>query len=209
MTVYEHAMVGVTGALAAGLQRRHGWQLIAWGGFAAILPDCDGLTLVLGAHLYAEGHRLWTHNLLVAGLLAATLSVAAYQTDALTKIQNRLARHWAVFSIRGSPTHTPTRRGAEMWLWLVVGVVAAYSHLLIDVAFSAGRNLPVWGVPLLWPFSSAACAYPLVPWGDIGATVIFVAAMFAMLRWPARIRAIAAGSLIAVVAYMIVRGIFA
>jgi hypothetical protein len=64
-------------------------------------------------------------------------------------------------------------------------------------------------VPLLWPFSSAICAYPLVPWGDIGATLIFVAAMFAMLRWPARIRAIAAGSLIAVVAYMVVRGIFA
>jgi membrane-bound metal-dependent hydrolase YbcI (DUF457 family) len=92
-------------------------------------------------------------------------------------------------------------------LWLIVGVAAAYSHLLIDVVFSAGKDLPIWGVPLLWPFSSTAYAFPLVRWGDIGATVILAAGMFAMLRWPARIQAIAAGSLVAVAAYMAVRGL--
>ena len=94
-----------------------------------------------------------------------------------------------------------------MVLWIAVGVIAAYSHLLMDVAFSAGRDQPIWGVPLFWPFSNATCAYPLVRWGDIGATLIFAASMFAMLRWPTRIRTIAAGSLAAVAAYMAIRGL--
>ncbi|MFZ1936070.1 MAG: hypothetical protein WCB27_09895 [Thermoguttaceae bacterium] len=50
-------------------------------------------------------------------------------------------------------------------------------------------------------------AYPLVRWGDVGATLIFAASMFAMLRWPARLRTIAAASLLAVAAYMAFRGL--
>jgi len=100
------------------------------------------------------------------------------------------------------------RSAAELALWLTVAVLAAYSHLLMDVLFSIGRDQPVWGVPLLWPFSSTAFAFPLVRWGDIGATIIFAASMFAMLRWPARVQTIATGSLIAVAAYMVVRGLW-
>jgi len=77
----------------------------------------------------------------------------------------------------------------------------------MDVAFSVGKDQPIWGVPLRWPFSNTAYAYPLVRWGDIGATVIFAASMFAMLRWPARIQVIAAGSLMATAAYVAVRGL--
>ena len=62
--------------------------------------------------------------------------------------------------------------------------------------------MPVWGVPLLWPFSDVAWAYPLVPWGDIGATIIFIAGMFAMLHWRAWTRTIATGTLGLVVGYV-------
>ena len=92
MTVYEHAMLAVDGALALGLHRRHGWRIVALAGLAAVLPDFDGLTILLGPRLYAEGHRLWGHNLLVAGLVAAVVSIVVYQTDVLTKIQKWLAR---------------------------------------------------------------------------------------------------------------------
>ena len=44
MTIYEHAMVGINGALALGLARRHGRQIVAWAG-AALLPDFGGLTI--------------------------------------------------------------------------------------------------------------------------------------------------------------------
>jgi hypothetical protein len=67
MTVYEHALVGIDGALALGLQRPHGWQIVALAGFATLLPDFDGLTILFGIQCYADGHRLWGHNLLVAG----------------------------------------------------------------------------------------------------------------------------------------------
>ena len=207
MTVYEHAMIGINGTLAMGLQRRHGWQIVALAGFAAVLPDLDGLTILLGRNLYAEGHRLWGHNLIVAGLVAAVVSAIAYQTDAATKIQSWLAGRWKVFSVWGSPER-PSHRRAELCLWTVVGVVAAYSHLLMDILFSGGRNLPIWGVPLLWPFTDTTWAYPLVPWGNIGATVILAVSMFAMLRWQAWIRTIATSSLIAVAVYMAVCGVY-
>jgi membrane-bound metal-dependent hydrolase YbcI (DUF457 family) len=239
MTIYEHAMVGINGALALGLARRHGWQIVALAGFAAVLPDFDGLTILLGPQCYAEGHRLWAHNLLVAGLVAALMSAAAYCSGAPTRLRSWFRkRGWGGSCTRGlagSCTATPgtdedsgaasqpppqrrqlppqclqlppKRSVAELALWIVVGVIAAYSHLLMDVAFSAGRGQPIWGVPLFWPFSSAAYAYPLVRWGDVGATVILAASMFAMLRWPARIQTIAVGSLIAVAGYMAVRGL--
>lgn len=207
MTVYEHAMTGIDVALAAGLHRRYGWQIVAWAGFAAVLPDLDGLTILLGSSLYADGHRLWGHNLLVAGLVAAVVSAIAYQTDAPTKVQSWLANHWKTFPVTGDPTATTAHRRCGLCLWIIVGVAASYSHLLMDVAFSAGGNLPIWGVPLFWPFSDTAWAYPLVPWGNIGVTVIFALSMFAILRWPARITTIARGTLAAVIVYMMICGI--
>jgi hypothetical protein len=50
MTFYEHAMIGIDGALAVGLNRCYGWRIVALAGFAAVLPDWDGLTLMLGAN---------------------------------------------------------------------------------------------------------------------------------------------------------------
>jgi membrane-bound metal-dependent hydrolase YbcI (DUF457 family) len=208
MTIYEHAMIGINGTLALGLNRRHGWQIVAFAGIAAVLPDLDGLTILLGPSLYADGHRLWGHNLLVAGLVAALFSVIAYQTDALTKSQKWLANRWKALSIGDSQTTTPPHRYAKLLLWMLVGVLATYSHLVMDIFYSGGKNLQTWGVPLFWPFSRTEWAYPLVPWGSIGATVILAVSMFAMLRWPTWIRTIATSSLAVVAGYMVLCGIF-
>jgi membrane-bound metal-dependent hydrolase YbcI (DUF457 family) len=205
MTVFDHAMVGICGTLASGVQRRHGWQVVALAGCMAVLPDADGLSILLGMNAYIAVHRVWGHSLLVAGLAAAIVSAAAYWADAPSKAQQWLARRWQTVAIRGSPA-APPRGPKELAIWVTVGVLAAYSHLLADVFFSVGKDLPKWGVPLFWPFSAAEWAWPLVPWGDVGVTLIFAAAMFAMLRWPAWVRTIAAGSLIAAAAYMVVRG---
>jgi membrane-bound metal-dependent hydrolase YbcI (DUF457 family) len=195
-------MVAVNGSLALGLQRRHGWQIVAWAAVAANLPDVDGLTLMLGPMLYAQGHRCWGHNLLVAGLAAVILSGLAYWTDAPTKVQRRLANRWQVFAIAGKQAERPARSWSKLGLWLLVGVAATYSHLLMDMLFSIGKDLPVWGVPLFWPFSSNEWAYPLATWGDPGPTIIFAVSMFAMLRWKQWTSAIAASSLAAVAFYV-------
>jgi membrane-bound metal-dependent hydrolase YbcI (DUF457 family) len=206
VTLFEHALIGIDGALALGLQRQHGWQIVALAGVAALLPDIDGLTILFGPQCYAGGHRVWGHNLLVTGLLAAIVSAAVYYSDSLTRIQRRLGRHVQALSISNAEKAAERRR-ADLLLWLTVGVAAAYSHLLADVVFSAGKDLPVWGVPLLWPFSAKEWAFPLLPWGDIGATLILAAGMFAMLRWPKQARLIAAGSLLATAAYLAARGL--
>jgi membrane-bound metal-dependent hydrolase YbcI (DUF457 family) len=208
MTVYEHTMIGVNGALAAGLHRRHGWQIVALAGIAAVLPDLDGMTILLGPTLYADGHRLWCHNLLIAGLVAVIVSAIAYQTNALTGMYRWLAKRWAALSINGDATELPPHRLRELVLWIVVGVLAAYSHLLMDVFFSGGKNLQTWGVSLFWPFSRNEWTYPLLPWGNIGATVILAISMFLMLRWPVWIRTIAASSLVVVGLYMAYCGMY-
>jgi membrane-bound metal-dependent hydrolase YbcI (DUF457 family) len=210
MTTFEHAMVGINGALAAGLGKRYGWPLAAWAGVASILPDWDGLTILFGAHAYDKGHRIWGHNLLVAGLLGALIGYIAHRFGVLENMQRWLAGRWPVFAVSktGDPSIMPVRQVSQGYtgLWVIVGVVAAYVHLLADIAFSVGNNLSVWGIPLGWPFTSRECAYPLIRWGDVGATLILIASMFAMVRNPTRTRRIAAGSLLLVVAYAFARG---
>ncbi len=100
-------------------------------------------------------------------MLGAVASAVIYRTDAMTKTQKWLARRWPMFAIAGGHTESPRRSGSELLLWLVVGVVAAYSHLLMDILFSIGKDLPVWGVPLFWPFSGATFAYPMVRWATL------------------------------------------
>jgi membrane-bound metal-dependent hydrolase YbcI (DUF457 family) len=207
VTLFEHALIGIDGALAMGLQRRHGWQIVALAGIAAVLPDIDGLSILFGAQCYAGGHRVWGHNLLVTGLLAGVVSAAVYYSDVLARAQRRLGRHVQALSISNAE-RVPERCSADLLLWIAVGVAAAYSHLLADIVFSAGKDLPVWGVPLLWPFSAKEWAFPLLPWGDIGATLILATGMLAMLRWSEHARLIAAESLLATAAYLAARGLF-
>jgi membrane-bound metal-dependent hydrolase YbcI (DUF457 family) len=207
MIVYEHAMIGIDGALALGLERRQGWQIVALAGIAAVLPDVDGLTILFGIQCYSDGHRVWAHNLLVAAMTAAIVSVVMCRTDILTQGRDWLGKRVAAFSDRDSAPVQASRGWATLGLWLTVGIAAAYSHLLADMAASIGRDMPVWGVPLLWPFSDRAFAMPLIRWGDVGPTLILAAGMFAMLRWQKRTQSIAIGALAATAAYLLIRGL--
>jgi hypothetical protein len=222
MTLYEHVMLGVDGALAAGLHRRGGWQLVALAGCAAALPDWDAAGMLLSFHWYAEIHRVWGHNLLVAGVLAAALAAADYRFDVLTK----LARCWAPLAGRRSPppridaeavaalsqflSHengtVPLRSQLSLLLWLLVGVAAAYSHLAADMIASYCETYPVWRVPLLWPFVREGWALPLLRWGDTTPTLIFVAGMFAMALRRRRAQPIAIVTLLTLAAYIVFRG---
>ncbi len=86
-------------------------------------------------------------------------------------------------------------------VWIAVSLLAAASHLAADLLFS-GTPQANWPIMLLWPFSRQGWAVPVVPWGDIVATLLFVAEMFALYRWPARDRVLALGTLLAVAAYV-------
>ena len=106
----------------------------------------------------------------------------------------------------------PIRVAAERrpigWItWLIVGVLAALSHLPADLVFSGGYGLPDWELKLLWPISHEGSVYPMIPWGDPGVTIVFAAGMFAMVRWPTRIQSLAGNALLLMVAYVVLRGV--
>jgi membrane-bound metal-dependent hydrolase YbcI (DUF457 family) len=180
--------------------RDGGWS--RWPGFA--LPDWDGLPLLLGQSYYAEIHRVWGHNLLVGAAAAVLVATALYRFDLFGWSRRWLSRRWSAMPAE-SQTGPPARSWGGWAVWMAVAVVASYSHLVIDVAYCTGRNLSDWGVPLYWPFSARMWTFPSVQWGDVTATLILSAAMFAMLRWPSRAQRIAAGSLGLIVGYILLR----
>jgi hypothetical protein len=72
-------MLGGSLALASGLQRRYGWGIVALAGAAAALPDLDGLSIAFGSQAYANAHRVWGHNLLVAGGMGAAAGACEFK----------------------------------------------------------------------------------------------------------------------------------
>jgi membrane-bound metal-dependent hydrolase YbcI (DUF457 family) len=205
MTTFEHAMVGVCGTFALGLHRRHGWRLPAIAGVAAVSPDWDGLTFLVSVQLFDAGHRVWGHNLLVTAILGIFLGWLDARWDLMGRANDALRR--VLRQPKPSYVFNETRRGSSL-IWCLVAMCAAVSHLPADMVYSGGQGLSDWELQLLWPFSTRGFVFPMVRWGDIGATLLFVAGMFAMLRWPSRVRPIAAGTLGSVMLYVIVRGIF-
>jgi hypothetical protein len=205
MTVYEHAMLGATLALAAGAHRRHGWGLVAAAAAAGALPDWDGLTLALGPAAYAEGHRVWGHNVLAAGAGGALAGAVGYLCHRSVRARQAVRRLLPPSGAAPGPEAPPAFAAVALAVWAAAGAVAGLSHLPADLVVSGGSGLADWRVLLLWPFSRRDWVYPILPWGDLGFTVIFLAEMFALYCWPGRARALAALTLAAGAAYLLVR----
>ena len=87
--------------------------------------------------------------------------------------------------------------------WCLTAAAAALSHLAADLVFSGGAGLTDWELKLWWPLSERGYVYPLVRWGDVGVTLIFVLGMFALVRWPKLTQRIAAATLGCVALYVI------
>ena len=208
MTTFEHAMLGLNGTLAAGLQRKYGWQIAALAAAAAVVPDWDGLTLLCGAGWFARAHRAWGHNVFLAASLGAALAAADYRFDLLTRVQIAAAGRWPrLLPPAGSIRRRTQRSLGGYATWTLVGMLGSLSHLAADLVFSGGRTLADWQLQLLWPCSSRGFVYPLVPWGDAGVTLVFVAGMFALWRWPSRVELVARMTLAAAVAFIACRGL--
>jgi membrane-bound metal-dependent hydrolase YbcI (DUF457 family) len=207
MTSFEHAMLGINGVLASGLQKRGGYQLVAIAAVAAVLPDWDGATLVVNRWAFVTGHRVWGHNLLACLILGIAVGWLDYRFDLVTRA-GRWITHWLKTKL--PPETFELRREFRLsgWtLWVAICTLAAVSHLLGDLVVSGTKSLPDWHVQLLWPFSDQGWVFPLVSWGDPTLSVVFVAGMFAMLKWPQHLQRIAGLTLSVLVAYFAVRGV--
>jgi inner membrane protein len=206
VTTFEHALLGINGTIATGLHRRFGWQIAALAGVAAAAPDWDGLPILFSRSVFADAHRVWGHNLAACVLLGTAMGLVDYRYDLITRCARRMKR---LFPREVSEQAIELRsqfNSAAQWTWIVVAVLAALSHLLADAVVSGAEGLTDWSVRPFWPFARWGWVYPLVPWGDVGITVVFVAGMFAMLRWQSRSRIIAALTLCGVCAYIALRG---
>ncbi len=206
MTTYEHAMLGVTGALAAGLHRKYGWEIVALAGFVAVLPDWDGLSLLFGAAAFDRVHRTLGHNLLVCTLLGACVAALEHRYRLARRLKEYAGRRMSMFRSKEGSAERSDLHAGGLCLWVAVGVLASLSHLAADLVFSGHSVLSDWGIRLFWPFSDRFWAYPLVSWGDPAVTVVFAGGMLAMVRWPSRLRTIAGLTLTLVLAYISIRG---
>jgi membrane-bound metal-dependent hydrolase YbcI (DUF457 family) len=172
VTTFEHAMCGATLALAAGCLRKHGWALIVTAGAAAALPDWDGapglvaalaywlgLSETFGADVYARGHRVWGHNLLAATVSGALIGGLGYLCYLSTRVRRATIRLLPKARIPDAPPPFSVDRLAT---WVVVGVLAALSHLPADMVYSGSRDMQSWPVQVFWPFSEQGWVWPLV-----------------------------------------------
>ena len=204
MTTFEHAMVGINGALAAGLHRRHGWRIAALAGLAAVAPDWDGLTIVVSFELFDHAHRVWGHSIFTSAILACVLAALDFRLDFVGRGERLLC--WALRTPSKAMATQPARSWRRLSIWLVVAAAATMSHLAADLVYSGTAELSDWHLQLLWPYSSQGFVYPMVHWGDAGVTVIFVVGMFAMVRRRDWIQPIALITLTLVLVYIVVRG---
>jgi membrane-bound metal-dependent hydrolase YbcI (DUF457 family) len=201
MTTFEHAMVGALAVMATGLPRRVGWQIVAVAAVAAISPDWDGAPFLFNLEWFNQIHRVWGHNLWVSAAVGAMIAFADYFWD----WSSHCGRGLQWLCDRKTESLLPLANSRPRWqlgVWLIVGILAAWSHLPADMAYSGHATLGEWPLKLLWPFSEQPFNYPLVPWGDIGASLLFAAGIFAMLRWRQSSQPIALATLACVGLYI-------
>ncbi len=117
MTTYEHAMLGITGVLATGLDRRYGWSIVALAAVAAVSPDWDGLTILAGSAAFAASHRLWGHNVLACVLSGLLMGVVDYRFDLVTRCGRFFARKLqsSKFAFRAEVAEFPRIRAVAGW----------------------------------------------------------------------------------------------
>ncbi len=208
MTTYEHAMLGITGSLAAGLHVRYGWKIVALSGIAAVVPDWDGLPMLIDMAAFQQGHRVWGHNLLGCLIVAVLLGMIDYRFDLSGRVAQRLVKFGPFRELQ------PHIRLREEWstgtliVWISVAFCAALSQIPADAVVSGGKGLSDWALQPLWPFSDYQFVYAMVPWGNVGVTIIFAIGMLALFKWKTQVRPIAATTLAAVAAYIVAWGVW-
>ncbi len=136
MTTYEHAMVGITGFMATGLQRKYGWQMVLIAGIAAMSPDWDALPYVIDHDMFERGHRVWGHNVLISLLVGIAIALSEYYFNWTTKLGRTFQR---LFPQMMPPEHLIPKSDQatrSLFVLMAVCVVAACSHLFADLVVS-------------------------------------------------------------------------
>lgn len=193
MIHYDHALLGATIALAAGVQRRHGWPLVAAAAVATMVPDWDSLSSAYGTAAHRSIHRVWGHNLLAAALGGAAVGALGCL---------------CVRSLPAGRFRSATRRVPAWNVWVGVGALAGVVHSLADVVYSAERGAPDWPVALLWPATRHGWAVPWVTCEDRGSTAILLVGLLVGCCRPSQRRLASCVTLSVLAAYILTRAAY-
>lgn len=210
MTIFEHGMLGGTLALALGSHRRHGWPIVFMAGSAAALPDWDGLSLAFGAVAYSTAHRVWGHNLLAAAVGGGLVGVLGLLCIHSVRIRSGVRQLLAKLHHPPAGQQLPPPMAFHtLAVWIAVGMLAGLSHLPADLIYGGSTGTMDWPLPLLWPFSPRQWTMPILVWGDLVPTLLFLTEMFALYRWPRLALLLAWLTLFALTIYLISRWLLA
>ena len=160
--------------------------ILATGVIASVLPDVDVLLWPIDLNLYYEWHRLFTHTLLAAPVIAAVAAAAGIVIGAGPPIRPRMGGftgffispgdNQTTFSETREPTHFLRRRGK--WVGhgtlLATALVAVVLHLSLDL-------LCDWPLRLLWPISNRDFALAIINYSHPAFTLGFAALALALL----------------------------
>lgn len=195
-------MVGILGAMALGLHKRFGWRIVAFAAVVSNVPDLDGLPMLFDMERFESGHRVWGHNFL---LIVAT-SIFLGWTQARFEWIQRIG----TYAIKFLPSEV--KRSQPSWylpipllVFIFVGIGVQVLHLVCDMVVSGGQGLSNWPVKPFWPIWQIGYIYPLIPWGDVGPTVIMMAGIIGIAKF-GRDQFVAILTLIFLVTYLFFRG---
>lgn len=207
MTTPEHTLVGIHFAFATGIHRFVGWRGVAMAGVASNLPDWDGLPMLFDMQRFESGHRVWGHGILSILLTSLFLGFIQIRWDGIGSIANRL-RSIASTTLVEDVSQNPRwlLGGTGVWVFTAIGLCAQVLHLPCDMVVSGGDGLSDWAVQPWWPFSNAAYVYPLIPWGDVGPTVILMAGIVIIAKRNAHLSLTSWLTIVTLCGYLIVRG---
>jgi membrane-bound metal-dependent hydrolase YbcI (DUF457 family) len=191
MVYYDHALIGATIAVAAGVQKRYGWPPVVLAGLAGMFPDWDATSKLLWPQTYARGHRVWGHNVFAVTVAGAALGTLGYWI-------HRSRSH------RRAPIAALDPGGAGPWI--VLGIAILWSHPLLDLLYCGWDRNADWPVKLFWPAASWNFAHPWMPWTDRGATALLLAGLLVCILVRRYRPTCAAASLVVVALYVVVRG---
>ncbi len=207
MTTPEHTLVGIHFAFATGLHRFVGWRGVAMAGVASNIPDWDGIPMLFDMQRFESGHRVWGHGILSIILSSLLMGFIQIRWDWIGCAANWIRRNLPRTAIAAAPQNTEWLIGGVGGLvFASIGICAQLLHLPCDMVVSGGNGLSDWAIQPWWPFSSAAYVYPLIPWGDIGPTVILMAGIISIAKRNSHLTQTSSLTIVTLCGYLIVRG---
>jgi membrane-bound metal-dependent hydrolase YbcI (DUF457 family) len=201
MTSPEHTLVGIHLVIAAGAFHRYGLPVVILAGVASNLPDLDGLPMLYDMARFEAGHRVWMHNLCAIGLTSALLAILQYRFDWVGLTAKFLATRIATNEAPASNLEKPVPTLAVL-AW---AATCQLLHLPCDMVVSGGGGLADWLVRPWWPFSNTGYIFPMIPWGDVGPTLVLMSGLILGARFPVHLQKVSLVSLLALIGYLTIR----